>query len=130
MIFRIVLIGLALTIAGCGTGEIFEHTNSTSSAVPVPVSGVVKFRGYVLNGGWIVFVSESAGGDMVSTEVYSDGSFHLTEKGLKPGVYRMSVTNHASAHWGLPSRYGNPQQSGLTCVIKENQPIRLRIELE
>ncbi len=128
MLFRIVLVGLTLSIAGCGTGEIFEHTSSTSSSVPV--SGVVKFRGYVLNGGWIVFVSEGAGGDMVSTEIYSDGSFHLTEKGLKPGVYRMSVTNHASAHWGLPSRYGNPQQSGLTCIVKENQPIRLRIELE
>jgi hypothetical protein len=128
MIFRLVLVGLALSIAGCGTAEIFEQGSSTAS--PVPVSGVVKFRGYVLNGGWIVFVSESAGGDMVTTEVYSDGSFHLTEKGLKPGIYRMSVTNHTSAHWALPNRYSNPQLSGLTCTVKENQPIRLRIELE
>ncbi len=127
MTFRFVLVWLLVSISGCGTAEIFE--NCSSDGPPVFVSGNVQFRGYALNGGWIVFIAQGSS-EMQSAEIYSDGSFNLNDKGLKPGNYLITVTNHKSAHWGLPSRYSNPQLSGLTCTVKPHQPLRLRIELE
>ncbi|HMO35372.1 MAG TPA: hypothetical protein PKA06_04960 [Gemmatales bacterium] len=115
-----------MLVLGCGTADIFEHL---SDDPPVTVSGKVYYRGYALNGGYISFISELSNESAVVVEVMSDGTFQLNS-GLKPGKYRIAVTNHRSAHWGLPSRYANPQISGLFCQVHVHQPLRLRIELD
>jgi hypothetical protein len=119
-----IAVWMMLLLVGCGTSDIFEHF---SDGPPQPVSGRVQYRNYALNGGWIVFHSENH--QTFTAEVFSDGTFTLNS-GLIAGRYRITVTNHKSAHWGLPSRYNDPQLSGLACTVEANQPLRLRIELE
>lgn len=122
---------LCWLVAGCGTAEIFD-----ASAPPVQISGRVLYRGYPLNGGWIVFSADpdfGAGSDLLMTEIYSDGTFQAidaTQSGLRPGYYRMAITNHPSPQWSLPKRYADPSASGLKCMVESNQPLRLRIELD
>lgn len=130
--YKIGLLCLGLVLlGGCGVAEVFDY-----DAPPVQISGRVLYRGYPLNGGWIVFSADpelGAGSDMLMTEILSDGTFQAIDSrqsGLKPGYYRMAVTNHPSPQWSLPKRYCDPTTSGLKCQVEANQPLRLRIELE
>lgn len=125
------IIAAIICSTGCGGIDLFE-TDTT----PVTITGKVLYRGYPLNGGWIVFSSDpqfGSGTDIVMTEVLSDGTFHVHDQqhlGLKPGYYRISVSSNPNPHWQLPRRYQDPNSSGLRCTVSAQQPLRLRIELD
>ncbi len=128
------LLGLLVVcccFSGCGTEEMFNY-----DAKPVNVSGKVTYRGYIVNGGWIVFSPDpdhNNTSDMVTAEIMSDGSFQVIDgkqHGLHPGNYRMTVSNHRSQFGNLPKHYADSTNSGLKCTVVSNQPLRLRIELD
>lgn len=122
---------LAICFMGCGSVDLYDV-----NADPVTITGHIKYRGISLQGGWIVFSADpdfDAGTDVLMAEVASDGQFHAsnsTQKGLKPGYYRIAVSSHRNNRMTLPIRYQDPSISGLKCMVETNQPLRIKIELD
>jgi len=120
---RAFLTGLALFAlahAGCGSKPAGAST----------VVGRVWYHGEPLPGGMIVFVPDEERGNtgpLVKSEIQSDGTFAL-DGFTGPGWYRMAIAPPLSAgssaptvsvlYPTVPSRYRNPQLSGLEGEVK------------
>lgn len=123
---------LAGGILGCGSRTPNEQS----------VKGQVWYRGGPLPGGMIVFVPDEERGNsgpLIKAEVQADGSFSLGGS-VPPGWYRMAIApppssgstlpTVASPYPTVPSRYRNPQLSGLQGEIKPNAENVLDLQLE
>lgn len=119
------------TIPGCRDTELFEP-----DASPVQITGQVRYRGYQVPGGWIVFSADphfGAGTDTLMAPIAYDGTFQTfdgKQSGLKPGYYRVAISANDNPAWKLPRRYMDPSTSGLKCMVESNQPLRIRFELD
>jgi hypothetical protein len=125
---------LALLLVGCGT-------DGPRLAV---VRGKVSYRGTPLHGGTIVFTPDTLRGDdgpIARAEIQADGSYALKTgpfPGANPGWYRATVVSLVEPVPGsggrpqslLPSRYRDPEQSGLSFQIKPGQENVFNIDLE
>jgi hypothetical protein len=124
---------LVLAAGGCADGVC---VNEWQQQRPVYVLGRVKYRGYPVPGGQIVFAADpdyGAGTDLIAVDLGLDGGFIVQDAqqvGLKPGYYRITVSTHPSSRCQLPRRYLDPHASGLRCQIEPDQPLRLNIELD
>jgi hypothetical protein len=114
------------------------------SSKPAPtnqIQGQVFFQGQPLRGGLVVFVPDAEQGNrgsLVSAKIGDDGRFQIdpTEaEPIRPGSHRVAVaatsrettpSQYVSLFREVPSRYRNPQQSGLSCEIK---PGRNRVDI-
>jgi hypothetical protein len=123
---------LAICVAGCADGVGVHDWNHA----PVYVTGQVKYRGQPVRGGSIVFSADpqyGAGTEILTSELGLTGHFTLHDHhqtGLKPGYYRITISNASHSHLAIPSRYHDPATSGLHCYVEPNQPLRLTIELD
>ena len=120
----VVLVVFMFLSAGCGSKE---H-------VPITVKGRVFYRGALLNGGAIVFAPDLDRGNtgpMAKGTILDDGTFSLASdsaQGIAPGWYRVSIAARPSSesaiatvanpYPGPPSRYRNPQLSGLSREVR------------
>jgi hypothetical protein len=125
------ILSVLLVSAGCGGVDLFE-----ADAPPVTITGSVYYRNYQLPNGWVVFSADpdfGAGTDTLMVPISRNGTFQAYDGkqwGLKPGYYRIAVSCQSSNGWSLPSKYANPATSGLKCMIRANQPLRIRLELD
>jgi hypothetical protein len=123
---------LTLSAAGCAENVCVHDWDQR----PVYVTGQVKFRGYPLNGGQIVFSADpeyGAGTELFSAELGIQGHFTLQshhQQGLKPGYYRITLSSPPQSRNSIPHRYLDPATSGLRCFVEPDQPLRLTIELD
>lgn len=109
------------------------------SAPLTPVSGKVSYRGMSLQGGTIVFTSDTsrgASGVLALGKINQDGTYHLytgETLGAPPGLYRVTVTSLAPSglqvpgqfntpYSFLPEKYRDPELSELACEIKAERP--------
>ncbi len=123
---------LLMTAGGCADGVGVD----AATQQPVYVTGRVRYRGYPVAYGQIVFAADpdfGAGTGMSVAALAHDGTFVLQDGqqlGLKPGYYRITISNHTQSGYQLPHRYYDPQTSGLRCQVEAGQPLKLNIELE
>lgn len=118
------LLGGLLAMAGCGSKE----------PVKSSVKGRVFYRGAPLNGGVIVFapdIDRGNTGSLAKGVILDDGTFSLSLDGapaVVPGWYRVSIAARPSSesaiatvanpYPGLPSRFRNPQLSGINSEVR------------
>jgi len=72
---------------------------------------------------------------MSHAEIQADGSYVLRcddAPGAVPGWHRVTITAFGEANRGqpLPTRYGDPEQSGLSFEVKPGQDNVIDIDLE
>jgi hypothetical protein len=119
----LVIAGLA-ALGGCGS----------KGAAKSSVTGRVYYRGDPLNGGAIVFVPDAERGNngpLAKGAIQKDGTFFLnadSAAGVATGWYRVSIAPSVSQespvpipsapYPGPPTRYRNPQLSGLIGEVK------------
>jgi hypothetical protein len=126
---------LALFLSiGCGTEE----------PKLAAVRGKVSYRGTPLHGGTIVFTPDTLRGDdgpIARAEIQSDGSYVLKTgafPGATPGWHRVTVVSleePGDVSGGrprslLPSRYRDPEQSGLSFQVKPGPDNVFNIDLQ
>jgi hypothetical protein len=108
----------------------------TETAAPVPVRGIVYYRTAPLRGGVIVFTPDpvrNGDGPMSHAEIQSDGAYTLrtdSALGAVPGWHRVTVTAFPDARPPLPSRFSDPEQSGLSYEVKPGRENVIDIYLE
>jgi len=114
----------------------------------IKVKGIVTFAGAKLSNGTISFVPTTVtpGEPIhpVTVELNPAGEYNLSTfnagDGISPGKYSVSVVSYerapdpatsGQAVWAIPRKYGEPQTSGLTAEIREEdpQPIELDFDL-
>jgi hypothetical protein len=116
---------LLLTLAGCG---------EQPDLPPAPVRGKVLFRGVPLPGGVIVFTPDEdfrGRGPQATGLIGSDGRFTLTTAkvtGAVPGKYRVTVAGPDG--WPLPSKFLDPQLSGLRAEVLTGRQNDFDFQLE
>ncbi len=122
---------VVLPAAGCGGGD-----------QPLPVRGTVYFKDVPLSGGTIVFIpDEERGGrgPMARAEIGPDGNFELRTDdaaGAVAGWHRVTVAGPAPPpHDGpqgawLPTKYRDPELSGLSCLVRPGEDNRFEFRLE
>jgi hypothetical protein len=131
--------GLLLMAAGCG--------NHGSDGLR-PVHGRVLYRGVPLSGGTIVFSPDAdrgGAGPLAQADIQPDGYYVLKTEdhpGALAGWYRVTVVAlqvpgkaGSEAVWApprslLPSRYRDPELSGLGCQVRQDQENTLDFNLE
>jgi len=121
---------LLLLAAGCGTG--------TGEVELVPVYGKVTFRGRPLAGGTIVFVPDperGAHGPLALAVLDAQGRFTLHSDGrpgVVPGWHRITVAAAQSVEDepALPSRYADPERSGLAREVQAGKASVFDLVLE
>ncbi len=108
----------------------------------VPVKGHVHFRGRPLPGGVIVFVPDTARGNrggLAIAEIKPDGSFALKTNdvaGASPGQFKVTISYVLAGPAGaypqsmLPSKYRDPDQSGLACEVHSIKTNSLIFDLQ
>jgi hypothetical protein len=108
----------------------------TETAAPVLVRGKVYYRNAPLRGGVIVFTPDpvrNGDGPMSHAEIQSDGTYTLrtdSALGAVPGWHRVTVTAFPNAVPALPSRFSDPEQSGLNYEVKPRRENIIDIYLE
>jgi hypothetical protein len=124
-------------LAGCGS----------KPSEKITVKGRVCYRGEPLNGGVIVFAPDGDrgnNGDLAKGVIESDGTFSLKSddsKGIAAGWYRVAIAPHPSPSASAtptasdpypapPSRYRNPQLSGLQGEVKRNADNQFEFQLD
>ncbi len=124
--------GLLLLVVGCGT--------NWGDPELVPVYGKVLFQGQPLAGGTIVCAPDperGGRGPLGVATIDSEGRF-IMHSGGKPGVvpgwHRITVTGpphpYDSTAASLPSRYADPERSGLARQIQPGKANTLDLTLE
>lgn len=96
----------------------------------VPVYGLVKLRGYPVRGGVIAFTPDRERGfrgQMVRVDVGTDGRFRVSDGGLAPGWYRITV---ASFDTPLASRFQDPDLAGIEREVFAGRENSWEIELQ
>jgi len=125
------ILAAMLPTAGCGSGPEMA-----------PVSGHITVAGRPVNRGTVFFVPDAkkgAIGKAASGNSGPDGTYSLRTgldmKGALVGNYRVAVTGRGMddpetmpPNRQIPSRYGNPDQSGLTAEVK-SEPNTLDFDL-
>ncbi|HMF14868.1 MAG TPA: hypothetical protein VKE94_21280 [Gemmataceae bacterium] len=104
----------------------------------VPVRGSVRYRSLLLRQGVIVFTPDAVrggGGPISHAEIQPDGSYVLAcddGPGAVPGWHRVTITAYGGVDSRslLPTRYGDPEQSGLAFEIKPDRNNVIEIDLE
>jgi hypothetical protein len=121
-------------ISGCGSDE----------AKLAAVRGTVSYRGTPLHGGTIVFTPDTVrgdGGPIARAEIQSDGTYLLKTgpfPGATPGWHRVTVVSleqpapgsGGRPHSLLPSRYHDPEQSGLSFQVRPGTENVFNIDLD
>lgn len=122
---------LCASVLGCGSGK------ETPSLFPV--TGKVTYQGKPVVGATVVFVpdakpdSKSQLAERISGETDDDGNYAILwgerVEGAPEGKYKVVVTavepfvdgedSEAPRTNLIPDNYGNPQTSGLTAVVKD-----------
>ena len=108
----------------------------TETAAPVLVRGTVYYRNAPLHGGVLVFTPDpvrNGDGPMSHAEIQADGTYTLrtdSRLGAVPGWHRVTVTAFLDGRPPLPSRYGDPEQSGLCYEVKPGRENVIDIYLE
>jgi hypothetical protein len=127
---------LGLVALGCGQDDTLT-----------PVQGRVFYRGEPLRGGTIVFTPDperGGHGPLACGEIGTDGRYQLrtgSNRGVVPGWHRVSIapaspraatgSSAAKPHsMDLPSKYRDPDQSGLLCEIKTEKVAEQDFHLE
>jgi hypothetical protein len=116
------LLMMATSLVGCGTSA--EST----------VSGAVTLDGVALDHGQVVFVPTGSGGQGVTGQIQSDGSYRMQvgqTGGLQAGEYKVVVLARAPALTSstpgappapgklvTPARYGNAATTDLQFVVE------------
>jgi hypothetical protein len=132
--FRSLAAGLLLLAAGCG---------GTGHDAFRPVRGRVLYRGVPLTGGTLVFSPDperGGAGPLAIAEVQPDGFYVLKtddHPGAASGWYRVTVVAlQGAAVTGapprslLPARYRDPELSGLSCQVRDDQENNVDFNLE
>jgi hypothetical protein len=104
------------------------------------VHGKVFYRGEALRSGTIVFTPDAvrgSDGPMAQAEIQPDGTFVLRTSGMPgaaPGWHRVTVVSFVDAaatpRSVLPTRYSDPEQSGLSYDIQPDRDNLININLE
>jgi hypothetical protein len=131
---RLTAVVLAL-LAGCGPRP---------PAAETVVRGQVFYRGEPVAGGLIVFApnpDRGADGPLAAAAIQIDGTFQLdaeSARGLTGGWYRVAIAPAVGTvdvptaerpYPGLPTRYRNPERSGLACEVKRGTEQGFRFHL-
>jgi hypothetical protein len=129
---------LLLAAAGCRSG----------SAPLAAVRGKVSYHGVPLTAGTIVFTPDAARGcrgELAIAAIQPDGSYTLKSGesyGAAPGWHRVTVCSLLPSLGDLPgrpappplsllpSRYCDPQLSGLSCEVKAGQANGIDFQLD
>jgi hypothetical protein len=131
--------GLLLLAAGCGSGghDVFR-----------PVRGRVLYRGVPLSGGTIVFSPDperGGSGPLAVADIQPDGYYVLKTEdrpGAAAGWYRVTVValqvppaSPGAAGWVparslVPAKYRDPELSGLSCQVRDDQDNNVEFNLE
>jgi hypothetical protein len=137
--FRSLAAGVLLLAAGCG---------STGHDAFRPVRGRVLYRGVPLSGGTIVFSPDperGGSGPLAVAEIQPDGFYVLKtadHPGVAAGWYRVTLVallapmNPAPGQaWVparslLPAKYRDPELSGLSCQVRDDQENNVDFNLE
>jgi hypothetical protein len=101
-----------------------------------PVMGKVTYKGQPLAGGTITFVSKD-GKAKVAATITEDGTYKAT---VPAGEYAVAISTEVLKKKAdpkdppkplpkIPAKYGDPQTSGLTVVVKEGKN-EITIELK
>ena len=117
----------------------------------VPVTGKVTWQGKPLADGTVGFNPIKVGKGLPNRpaigELRADGTYVLSSfrssDGVLPGEYRVTVQSYISrpnvmdgfvkpAVWRIPSRYGDPVQSGLSFTVPADArgPLAFDIDIE
>jgi hypothetical protein len=142
----VALLALAVAAAGgCSAGQ-------APGPKPVPVHGLIRYNGKLLDGAHVIFTNTEAG---ISAEGVTDahGKFSLTtfqpNDGAVPGHYHVTVTKaqeptrHGAANappvfrpggaphprWLIPQKYSSLKTSGLTADVNEAGNDEIVVEL-
>lgn len=122
----------------------------SSAPKTIPVQGKVSYKGQPVSQGTVTFHRVEAANDVLSRpavgELKSDGTYALSTftagDGVMPGKYQVVVVSITSAPspeepnvrevWGIPRKYGDPAQSGLTAEVAADArgPLNLDFTLE
>ncbi|HYV36341.1 MAG TPA: hypothetical protein VE988_11590 [Gemmataceae bacterium] len=125
-------LALVLAAAGCGP----------SSEQLTPVKGKVSYRGHPCTGGTIVFIPDAARGtrgNLAVADIQPDGTFALKTNdvlGAVAGHHRVTVswvytaTSGATPQSVLPTKYRDPQLSGLTREVVVNKTNAFEFDLD
>lgn len=126
MSVRLRIAGFVLLLhAGCG---------ELPDLPPAAVRGKVTFRGVPLPGGLIVFTPDDdyrGHGPQAEGLIGVDGTFTLTtakQPGAVPGRYRVTVAGPDG--WQLPTRFLDPQLSGLRAEVLAGRENMFDFQLE
>jgi hypothetical protein len=107
-----------------------------------PVKGKISYRGRPLQGGTIVFIPDAArgtNGNLAVADIQLDGSFVLKTNdvlGAVPGHHKITISWLQPTAAGVapqsyvPLKYGDPQQSGLTCEVLANKTNAVELQLQ
>lgn len=126
---------------GCGSGDAFKD----GRPAVVPAAGVVTWNGSPVAKAQIVFVADG-GSYSASGLSAEDGSFQLSafppDAGAVPGKYKVMVikadvpeiqdensTELARAKPLIPTKYADPNKSGLAVEIPESGDQNIKLEL-
>ena len=104
----------------------------------VTVRGKVFYKNVPLHGGIIVFTPDpvrNGDGPTSHAEIQTDGAFLLRTDnalGAMPGWHRVTISafEDASGRPPLPSRFSDPERSGLSFEVKPGQENVIDIRLE
>ena len=110
---------IAAGVFGCARSE---------QAALVTVEGKVVFDGQPLTTGTVIFRPNAARGNTSNEEprgsIQPDGSYRLStqsaEEGVAPGWYKVGVIAQKKFDWITPTKYANPDTSGIAREVVEN----------
>lgn len=120
---------LAVCAVGCSKGGVKKAT----------IDGTVTYRGEPLRSGILRVVG--TGGEFATAPIRADGTFTLTD--VVPGEVQIGITEApqsgggssdgsksgpAPRHVSIPTKYKDPQKSGLRYTVTDDSP-PLNIEL-
>lgn len=118
-----------MLLAGCGSAP--KTTEGLKQ-----VTGKVTYKGQPLTSGVVTFVAEGRGLS-ASSPIDEQGQFKLMSDarspGAKPGAYKVRIEswttppaisegNFVAGKSAVPEKYGDPEKSGLTATVKEEDP--------
>lgn len=129
----ILFTGSVLLIVGCG---------QRAASGLAPVSGKVSYQGRPLHTGTVVFTPDSVRGttgELARGEIQPDGTYRLKsgeQMGTVPGTHRVTVIAIEQGPAGatpqslLPSKYRDPELSGLSCEVVPGRENTINFNLQ
>jgi len=120
-----VILGLALSLAGCGGGA--------SLTGLAPVTGKVTLDGQSLGSTQVIFVPTGTEGRACSAQTDASGNYELvtnTDKGAMPGSYKVTVSRMTLPDGNVPTGLAEGMDLGqleASGRVKESLPPRYSI---